>query len=112
LASTYRSQGRWEEAEQLEVHVVETRKRVLGTEHPHTLKSVANLAVTYHSQGRLREAKELGVQVVHVSKRFWGQGIQTHSSDGQLVTCVSRHWEVKRSRGTESPGPTGKADMG
>ena len=30
LASTYRNQGRWKEAEELEVQVMETSKRVLG----------------------------------------------------------------------------------
>jgi Tetratricopeptide repeat len=33
LASTYRNQGRWKEAEELEVLVMETRSRVLGAEH-------------------------------------------------------------------------------
>ncbi|KAH8761907.1 hypothetical protein BGZ57DRAFT_992576, partial [Hyaloscypha finlandica] len=30
LASIYRNQGRWKEAEDLDVQVIETRKRVLG----------------------------------------------------------------------------------
>ena len=34
LASTYRDQGRWKEAEELEVKVMETSLRVLGQEHP------------------------------------------------------------------------------
>jgi tetratricopeptide (TPR) repeat protein len=34
LASTYRNQGRWKEAEELEVQVMETSLRVLGAEHP------------------------------------------------------------------------------
>jgi len=33
LASTYRNLGQWEEAEELEVQVMETRRRVLGEEH-------------------------------------------------------------------------------
>ena len=44
LASTYRNQGRWKEAEELEVQVMETRKRVLGEEHPSTLTSMVNHA--------------------------------------------------------------------
>ena len=47
LASTYRDQGRWKEAEELEVQVMEARKRVLGQEHPSTLTSIANLALTF-----------------------------------------------------------------
>jgi hypothetical protein len=52
LASTYRNQGRWKEAEELEVQVIETRKRVLREEHLDTLTSIGNLASTYRNQGR------------------------------------------------------------
>jgi hypothetical protein len=51
LALTYSNQGRWKEAEELEVQVMEARKRVLGEEHPHTLTSMHNLAYTLQSQG-------------------------------------------------------------
>jgi hypothetical protein len=34
------------------VVVIETRKRVLGDEHPDTLTSIANLASTFGNQGR------------------------------------------------------------
>ena len=53
LASTYRSEGRWKEAEGLGVKVVEKRKRVLGQEHPDTLASMASLAYTWKSHGRV-----------------------------------------------------------
>ncbi|KAM7188718.1 hypothetical protein V8F33_010488 [Rhypophila sp. PSN 637] len=39
-------QGRWKEAESLEVQVMETRKRVLGEDYPDTLTSMNNLAFT------------------------------------------------------------------
>jgi hypothetical protein len=61
LAATYQSQGRWTEAEELEVQAMETRKRVLGQEHPDTLTSMANLASMYRGQGRWIEAEELGM---------------------------------------------------
>ncbi|KAF2726793.1 hypothetical protein EJ04DRAFT_452655, partial [Polyplosphaeria fusca] len=44
------NQGRWREAEQLEVQVMETRKRVLGDEHPDALISMNNLAFTLKGQ--------------------------------------------------------------
>ena len=47
LATTYRNQGRWNEAEKLGLEVLETSKRVLGDEHPDTIRSKANLALTY-----------------------------------------------------------------
>ena len=48
---------------------METRKRVLGQEHPSTLTSMANLAPTYWNQRRWKEAEELDVQVVETFKR-------------------------------------------
>ncbi|KAK1974190.1 hypothetical protein LZ30DRAFT_570320, partial [Colletotrichum cereale] len=52
LASTYRNQGRWKEAEELFGRVMETSSRVLGDEHPDTLTSMGNLAHTWKSQNR------------------------------------------------------------
>ncbi|KAM4066732.1 tetratricopeptide repeat domain-containing protein [Hirsutella rhossiliensis] len=73
LAVTYGDQGRWKEAEPLEVQVMEMSKRVLGEEHPDTLSSMANLAATYRDQGRWKEAEPLEVQVMEMSKRLLGE---------------------------------------
>lgn len=43
LALTYTNQGRWKEAEQLEVQVLEASERSLGEGHPSTLTTKANL---------------------------------------------------------------------
>jgi tetratricopeptide (TPR) repeat protein len=69
LASVYTSQGQWAKAEELEVQVLETRKRVLGLEHPDTLTSISNLALMYRDQGRWAKAEELQVQVTEIRKR-------------------------------------------
>ena len=42
--STYRNQGRWDDAEKLDMQVMETSKTKLGVDHPDTLTSMANLA--------------------------------------------------------------------
>jgi hypothetical protein len=68
LASIYRNQGRWKEAEELEVRVMETRKKMLGEEHSSTLTSRANLASIYRNQGRWKEAEELEVRVMETRK--------------------------------------------
>ncbi|KAJ5202881.1 hypothetical protein N7449_004960 [Penicillium cf. viridicatum] len=72
LAEAYRLEGRWEEAEKLEVQVVETRKTKLGVDHPSTLSGMANLASTYSNQGRWEEAEQLEVQVMETSKTKLG----------------------------------------
>ena len=65
--------GRWKKAEELQVRVMETTKRVLGEEHPDTLTSMANLASTYRNQGRWKEAEELEVRVMETTKRVLGE---------------------------------------
>lgn len=47
LATTFWDQGQWNEAEKLEMQVIETSKIVLEAEHPYTLISIGNLATTY-----------------------------------------------------------------
>ncbi len=86
LASTYRNQGQWKEAEELDVQVIETRKRVLGEEHPDTLTSMADLASTYRNQGWWKEAEELEVQVMETRKRVLGEEYpDTLTSKGNLA---------------------------
>ncbi|OKP14759.1 Kinesin light chain, partial [Penicillium subrubescens] len=72
LAHAHRLEGRWKEAEQLEVQVMETRKTKLGVDHPSTLTSMANLGSTYRDQGRWEEAEPLDVQVMEMSKTKLG----------------------------------------
>ena len=64
--------GLWEEAEKLEVQVMETRSQALGVEHPDALMSMADLASTYWDQGRWDKAKELQVQVMEMQIRVLG----------------------------------------
>ncbi|CAG8054168.1 unnamed protein product [Penicillium salamii] len=72
LAVAYRLEGQWEEAEQLFVQVMETRKTKLGADHPSTLTSMANLASTFWNQGRWEEAEQLEVQVMETRKMKLG----------------------------------------
>jgi len=53
--------------------VVNTRKRVLGEDHPDLLISMDNLALTYRNQGRWKEAEELQMQVLQTRKRLLGE---------------------------------------
>ena len=56
---------------------METRKRILGQEHPDTLASMANLASTYRIQGRWKEAVKLQAKVIETRKMELNQAIQT-----------------------------------
>ena len=46
LALSYNNLGRWNEAEELEVQVMDMRKKLLGAEHPDTLISMESLTGT------------------------------------------------------------------
>ena len=72
LGIVYGREGRWKEAEQLQLQVMETRKIKLGVDHPNTLTSMANLASTLWNQGRWEEAEQLQLQVTEISKTKLG----------------------------------------
>ena len=96
FALAYDSGGYWKEAEKLEVQVMQTRKRVLGEEHPDTLISIGNLASTYRQQGHWKEAEELEVQVMQTRKRVLGEEHpHTLSSIGNLAFTYRQqgHWK-------------------
>ncbi|KAK5710085.1 hypothetical protein LTR17_019198 [Elasticomyces elasticus] len=98
LALTYRNQGRWEEAEELNVQVVEMSKQALGEDHPNTLTSMANLVLTYLNQGRWKEAEELNVQVVDTRKRALGEDHpDTLTSMANLALTLNGPGESERS---------------
>lgn len=65
-------QGRWEEAEQLYLQVLDRRKEKLGTNHLDTLATMHNLADTYGAQGRWEEAEKLALQVLDGRKAKLG----------------------------------------
>jgi len=73
VSSVYYDEGRWSEAEELEVQVVEMHKKKLGEDHPLTLTSMANLAMTYNEQGQWEEAEELSLQVIEMRKEKLGE---------------------------------------
>ncbi|KAI1122550.1 hypothetical protein F5Y10DRAFT_287057 [Nemania abortiva] len=72
LASTYQDQGRWKEAEALQVRVVEISKAVLGPDHPSTLTSISNLAFAWSSQCRDHDALELMERCLEAHIRVLG----------------------------------------
>lgn len=73
IAVGYWGQGRWKEAEELGVQILEVTKRVFGEEHRDTLVSMNNLMMIFMYQGRWKEAGEMGLRVLEVSKRVFGE---------------------------------------
>jgi len=73
LASKYRDLGQWEDAEKLEVQVIETRKTKSGADHPDTLTSMVNLSFTWKSQGRDANALALIESCVQAQRQVLGE---------------------------------------
>ena len=73
MARYYWEQGQSDEAEGLDVQVLELRKAVLGEKHPDTIRTMANLASTWWQQGRSDAAEELQVQVLELRKAVLGE---------------------------------------
>jgi tetratricopeptide (TPR) repeat protein len=70
---TYKSQGRYAEAQPLYLQALELWKRLLGEEHPAVTTSLNNLAGLYKSQGRYAEAQPLYLQALELRKRLLGE---------------------------------------
>jgi hypothetical protein len=102
LASTYRDQGRWKEAEELQATELEISSRVLGQEHPGTLTSMANLAFIWKGHGRDVDALELMRQCVEVQTRILGSDHpDTLSSSATLLGWEAEKLEVRSSADRE-----------
>ncbi|MCJ1261664.1 hypothetical protein MMC22_001530 [Lobaria immixta] len=72
LGTTFDHLGRWKEAVELQMQVVEIRKRVLGIEHPKTLDSMHSLALNFHHQARYKESEKLNMQILEIGTRVLG----------------------------------------
>jgi hypothetical protein len=86
----------WDEAEELEVQVMEMSRIKLGADHPSTLTSMANLAATYWNQGRWDEAEELEVQVMETRKTKLGADHPSTLSSMANLASTYRNQEVQR----------------
>ena len=86
LASTYRAQGRWKEAEELQTRLIGRSEKIFGLEHLRTLTSRHFLAIMYYQQGRWKEAESLLLLVVDGRRGSLGsEHPETVTSMGQLA---------------------------
>ena len=79
LAVLYQAQGRYGEAELLLKRALAARERVLGPEHPETLRTVGSLGCLYHFQGRFSEAEPLFSARWRPASACWGRSILIRS---------------------------------
>ena len=91
LACTYSNQGRWTEAEKLEVQVMETRKTVLGPEHPDTLTSMWNLSLTLKGLRRHDEA----LSMLQACVQLQNQRLGPSHPDTVEATVTLKTWQER-----------------
>ncbi|KAG8779521.1 hypothetical protein FRC12_024160 [Ceratobasidium sp. 428] len=72
FAEVYDENGQWNEAEALQLQVLDATRQALGDLHPDTLAIMNNLALAYLDQGRWDEAEALNVQVLDARKQALG----------------------------------------
>ncbi len=73
LGWTYRCLGEYDAAQPHLERARELRERELGTEHPDTIRSLADLAWLYFCQGRYDKAETLYAKTLAISKRVLGE---------------------------------------
>jgi tetratricopeptide (TPR) repeat protein len=72
LADSDRAAGRMDEAVALDEGVLADRERVLGPDHPDTVRARSSLADSYSNAGRIQEALELRERVLADRERLLG----------------------------------------
>ena len=82
LAVTYMNQERWDEAEKLQMNVMNAMN---ASDHPDTLTSMDHLASTYMNQGRWDEAEKLEMDVINAKKnKAWIRSPRHSHQHGQF----------------------------
>ena len=65
LASIYGDQGKWNEAEQIEIQVMNIKKKLLGIENPDTLLSMEKYSLKHGKYSR-------NIQVMEIRQKLLG----------------------------------------
>ena len=79
------------EAEDMQVHVIKTMKRVLSDEHPATLTAICKLAFTLKSQGRNQEA----IVLLQTCAQMQTQVLGGQHPDTELSLESLAEWEME-----------------
>jgi tetratricopeptide (TPR) repeat protein len=93
-----RKQGYTKEAKILQIKVLDTRKRILGVEHPDTIKAMASLASTNRKLGKYTEAEKLEIEVLEARNRILGvEHTDTIHAMGNLAETYQKLGKYKEA---------------
>jgi tetratricopeptide (TPR) repeat protein/cellulose biosynthesis protein BcsQ len=99
LATTLKAQGDLVGARKLEEQVLETWIRLLGMDHPDTLKAMSNLAETLYGQGDLAGTRKLQEQVLEARDRLLGKDHpDTLKAINNLATTLKAQGDLAGAR--------------
>ena len=87
LAWVYVLQGKYPQAEQLVLDVVDTRRRNLGEEHPDTLLAMVSLGHLYLNQGHFQKAEPVLVKTLESRRRVSGND---HLATATVMTNLAQ----------------------
>ncbi len=118
LADAGRELGLLEFAEAAQLEALELRERMLGTEHPDTLWSLASLVVLRIEQSRPADAVDVARRSVELHRRVLGDSVETLdaiSAYGSILRALERLEEAlpyyeeayegrRRLHGPDDPG--------
>ncbi|KAI1351237.1 hypothetical protein F5Y01DRAFT_283805 [Xylaria sp. FL0043] len=93
LSSIMRRQNRWQEAEELALQVINTRKHFLGPQHPYVLDEVVHLGMIYQNRGRLHEAEDLCYVISKLTVQRVG------NEDPNAITSMVNLGSIKAAKG-------------
>ncbi|KFY95960.1 hypothetical protein V498_03038 [Pseudogymnoascus sp. VKM F-4517 (FW-2822)] len=95
----YWEEGRYDEAERLELQALDLRRSMLGVKHPDTILAMANLASTWQQQNRSNEAEQLQLQVLNLQKSVVGE--KHPDTIGAMANLASTWQQQGRSNEAE-----------
>ncbi|KAF7357131.1 FabD/lysophospholipase-like protein [Mycena sanguinolenta] len=94
LASRYFSLGQFEEAEELEIVVLDKQRELLGDDHLATLLVMNNLGWTYYCQNRILDAEEILVPALDKLKSLVGD--DHPDTQRVLQNLVWTYWRLTK----------------
>ena len=97
LASLYRVQGKYGEAEPLYRRALAIREKSLGSDHPQVATSLNNLAGLYHGQGKYDEAEPLFRRALAIREKSLG------SDHPHVAISLNNLAELYRGQGKHVP---------
>ncbi|KAJ5660390.1 hypothetical protein N7507_006841 [Penicillium longicatenatum] len=114
LATAYYVEGRWQEAEQLFLEVIEASKLKFGEDDPFTLSNITNLAATYRKQGQWNKAEKLQLRIMETNKAVLGENhLETLSSISNLAATYQNQGRFEEAEALQIEAlETTKAELG